>query len=245
MKPPRIPPLLTDIIQTGISACDGLVFTAHSECPFCGGPLSGYDTKKKQFACLLCDGEPKKLYVHVKRFYCRTCRKISCADEPFYPDTRIGSVIIDLCIALSLTIPVNRVPAYLAALGISMNRSSCRLYIRNNSNNYVLNNVRYMEPDTLFGVHLPHSVVSLSALANNTVDGSPVAENQILKACGYPSAQRRSMNCRSLPKPWESVLDEEPDDGRQATLHQNAPASDKDGKKIPDPSPFGLSTGIR
>ncbi|MGB9175495.1 MAG: hypothetical protein WCB46_02000, partial [Methanoregula sp.] len=112
MKPPHIPPLLADIVQTGISAVEGLTFADHTTCPACGGSLAGYDTKRKQFAHLIIHDDQKTLYVDVKRFYCKNCHKLCYADEPFYPDTRIGSVIIDLCIALSMTMPVNRVAAY-------------------------------------------------------------------------------------------------------------------------------------
>ena len=53
MKPLRIPPLIIDIVQSGLLACEGIVFETRNSCPVCGGKLSGYDTKKKQFAVLL------------------------------------------------------------------------------------------------------------------------------------------------------------------------------------------------
>jgi len=194
MKPPRIPPLFADIVQTGISSVDGLTFTGHTTCHACGGSLAGYDTKKKQFAQLVIDNEQRTLYVFVKRFYCRTCHKLCYADEPFYPDTRIGSPIIDLCIALSMTMPVNRVAVYLAAMGILVNRTSCRLYIQNTSSYYVRNNLRYIETNDIFGIHLPRSVLSLFTLVTDSADGSPVREADVLSACGFPSAQRIARN---------------------------------------------------
>jgi hypothetical protein len=194
MKPPHIPPLLADIVQTGVTAVDGLVFADHTTCPACGGSLAGYDMKRKQFAHLITDKEQKTLYVSVRRFYCTSCHKVSYADEPFYPDTRIGSPIIDLCIALSMTMPVNRVAAYLAAMGILVNRTSCRLYVQNNSSYYVRNNLRYIETNDIFGIHLPRSVLSLSTLVTGSVDGSPVKGADVLAACGFPSAQRIAMN---------------------------------------------------
>jgi hypothetical protein len=208
MNPPRIPPLMKDIVQTGISACDGLIFTGHSECPACGGPLSGYDMKKKQFAHLLCGDQRKTMYVNIKRYYCRNCQRLCYADEPFYPDTRIGSIIIDLCISLSITIPVNRIPRYLAAMGIHATRSSCRLYVQNNSSYYVRNNVRYIETNDIFGVHLPHSIISLSALATDSAPESCVEEREVLAACGFPSAQRTHLNRRFPLKPWKPLYKE-------------------------------------
>ena len=85
MKQLRIPPLLVDIIQSGILACEGVVFDSRDACPVCGGPVSGYDTRKKQFAVMLREGIPYPLHVLVKRFCCRQCGLISFADEPFYP----------------------------------------------------------------------------------------------------------------------------------------------------------------
>lgn len=194
MKPPRIPPLLADIVRTGISAVDGLTFTDHTTCPVCGDSLIGYDTKRKQFAHLISDNKQRTVYVYIKRFYCRSCHKLCYADEPFYPDTRIGSAIIDLCIALSMTMPVNRVAAYLAAMGIHVNRTSCRLYIQHNRSYYVRNNVHYIDTNDIFGVHLPHSIFSLSALATGTADGNHIEGADVIAACGFPSAQRTGMN---------------------------------------------------
>jgi hypothetical protein len=205
MKQPRIPPLLRDIVQSGISACDGLTFSEHSVCPACGGILVGYDTKRKQFAHLVDDDGQKTLYVSVRRFYCRTCHRLCYADEPFYPDTRIGSVVIDLCIALSLTMPVYRIAAFLAALGIVVNRSSCRHYVQNNSSYYVRNNVHYFDSNNIFGVHLPRSIITLSSLSTGSDDGSQIKEADVLAACGFPSGQRTATKHQFPLKPWNKL----------------------------------------
>lgn len=193
MKLPRIPPLLADIVLTGISAVDGLTFTDHTTCPVCGGSLAGYDMKRKQFAHLITDNEHRTLYVSVRRFYCTSCKKVCYADEPFYPGTRIGSPIIDLCIALSMTMPVTRVAAYLAAMGILVNRSSCRLYVQNTRSYYVRNNVRYLDTNDIFGIHLPRSVLSLSTLVTDLGEASLIKGAHVIAACGFPSSQRSAM----------------------------------------------------
>jgi hypothetical protein len=202
MKPRRLPPLVADIVKAAISAVDGVTFTAHSVCPACGGPLVGYDTKRKQFAHLLTASGPKTVYVDVKRFSCRDCHKFFLADNPFYPDTRIGSVIIDLCIALSMTMPVNRVPAYLMPMGIDVDRSSCRLYVQNNSNYFVRNNLFPIETNRLSSLHLPRSVVVLSRMAMFADEENPISESDILAACGFPSAQRTGSNRRFPLEQW-------------------------------------------
>lgn len=204
MKPPHLLPIMTDIVQSAILAFDGITFTRHSVCPACGGPLSGYDTKRKQFAHLSIDNDQKTLYVSVKRFYCRNCHRLCYADEPFYPDTRIGSVIIDLCVALSMTMPVNRVVAYLAAMDIQVNRSSCRLYAHHICSTHVRINTRYLNIDNKSGIHLPLSVLTLSGLAVVLDEGSHIDESEVLAACDFPSAQLQARNFPLPLKRWIS-----------------------------------------
>lgn len=202
MKQPHILPIVTDIVQSAISAFDGVTFTGHTVCPDCGGPLIGYDTKRKQFAHLIADNEQKTLYVSVKRFYCRNCHKLCYADEPFYPNTRIGSVIIDLCIAFSMTIPVNQVPVYLAAMGIRVDRSSCRLYVNNICSCHVRTNTRYIDTGNRFGIHLPLSVLTLSDLAIVLDKGRHIDEAEAIAACSFPSAPRKARNFPLPLKRW-------------------------------------------
>lgn len=187
MKPPRIPPLMTEIVQTGISAVEGVVFTQHTSCPACGGSLIGYDIKKKQFAHLVTDHTERTVFVSVRRFYCRDCHRVCYADEPFYPKTRIGSVVIDLCVALSKTMPPNRVAAYMAAMGVRVNRMSCRLYIRNSSNTFMWNSPHVIEANPMFGIHLPRSILALSVLALELDEGNQISDKDVLLACGFPS----------------------------------------------------------
>ncbi|MDO9325387.1 MAG: hypothetical protein Q7T80_10570 [Methanoregula sp.] len=202
MKQPRIPPIVADIVQNGISAVDGVIFTGHSVCPTCGGALTGYDTKRKQFAHLVTKNGTGTVSVDIRRFRCRNCQQFCLADNPFYADTRIGSVIIDLCIALAMTLPVNRVPAYLAAMGVIVDRSSCRLYVQHISGCYVRTNVRYIDINNKFGIHLPLSVFSLSALATDLETGSHIDESDVLAACGFPSAPRKARNFPFPQKRW-------------------------------------------
>ncbi|MEN6395884.1 MAG: hypothetical protein ABFC78_05310 [Methanoregula sp.] len=202
MKPYRILPIIADIVKSSISAVDDLTFTGHSVCPACGGKLSGYDTKRKQFAHLITNNGSRTVYVNIKRFCCQDCHKFCLADNPFYPDTRIGSTIIDLCITLSMTIPVNQVPEYLAIMGIHVNRSSCRLYVQHTSGCYVRTNVRYIDIGNTCGIHLPLSVLSLSALATSLDEGSHIDESEVIAACGFPSSPRKARNFPLPLKRW-------------------------------------------
>jgi len=182
MKQPRIPPLLVDIVQSGILACEGITFDSRDACPACGGGLTGYDTKKKQFAVMLTEDKPLPVYVFVKRFFCRQCRSVCFADEPFYPDTRIGSPVIDLCRTLSATMPFHRTSAYLAYMGIFVDRGTVR--------NYALGSFPEIPTTDLYGIRFPLSVVSLSSVAANAGEGSRIVGAEALAACGFPSAYR-------------------------------------------------------
>ncbi len=119
--------MLSTIVQAGLVAVDGITFGERMACPVCGGPVSGYDTRKKVFALVRENGRERAIRVTVKRFSCRRCDRIVNADEPFYPGTRIGSPVIDLCLTLATTMPVNRTAAWLDAMDVIVNRTSCRL----------------------------------------------------------------------------------------------------------------------
>ncbi len=178
--------MLGSIVQAGLASVDGAAFTELGACPACGGPVSGYDTKKKIFALVHDESGRRTIAVTVRRFYCRACNRIVNADEPFYPGTRIGSPVIDLCLTLAETMPANRTAAYLDAMGVLLDRTSCRLYVRDQA--------RPVMSSDLFGIRLPLSIVSLSTLASRAGEGTPVSGAEILAACGFPSADRAALH---------------------------------------------------
>jgi len=188
MKQLRIPPLLIDIIQSGLLVCEGVVFDNRDACPVCGGELSGYDTKKKQFAVMLEGDKRHPIHVLVKRFTCRQCHMICFADEPFYPDTRIGSPLVDLCRTLGAIMPFNRVSANLLHLGIVIDRGTVR--------NYMNRSFPEIPTTDLFGIRLPPSIISLSELAARAGDGGRIGGTEALAACGFPSAYRAAPDLR-------------------------------------------------
>ena len=193
MKQLRIPPLLVDIVQSSISVFDRVVFDNRDACPACGGSVSGYDTRKKQFAVMLKDGRPCPLNVFVKRFSCRQCGIVCFADEPFYSDTRNGSPVVDLCRTLSMTMPFHRTAAYLTQIGIIIDRGTVR--------NYAHRVFPEIPTTDLFGVRLPLSVVSLSAITD-TGEGSRVIGTEALAACGFPSAYRAPSDRTGFSEEW-------------------------------------------
>ena len=207
MKQLRIPPLLVDIVQSSISVFDRVVFDKRDACPACGGSVSGYDTRKKQFAVMLKDGRPCPLNVFVKRFSCRQCGIVCFADEPFYPDTRNGSPVVDLCRTLSMTMPFHRTAAYLAQIGIIIDRGTVR--------NYAHRVFPEIPTTDLFGVRLPLSVVSLSAITA-AGEGSRVIGAEALAACGFPSAYRAPSDRPGFSEKWNEREEEEQEEKWQS-----------------------------
>jgi hypothetical protein len=182
MKPPRIPPMAIAIIQNAFTSLDGIAFTELAACPHCGGIVTGHDTKEKQFAVIEDEGAERTIHVKVKRFRCRECGRLCYADEPFYPETRIGSPVIDLCVTLSATMPAGRAARVLGAMGVMVDRSSCLLYARKQTGEIPTADV--------FGMRLPFSVLSLANLAAAVTEGNSVTGAEVLAACGFPSGRR-------------------------------------------------------
>jgi hypothetical protein len=211
MKPPRIPPMLSTIVQAGLTAVDGVCFCELDACPVCGGPVSGYDTRKKTFALIRDENGERTITVMVKRFYCRTCDRIYNANEPFYPGTRIGSPVIDLCLTLAATMPPNRTAAYLDVMGVIVDRTSCRLYIKNHA--------REVPANDLFGIMMPTSLISLSTVAAKASKRTPVKGADVLFVCGFPSADRAALLVSAAKKREERDTKESEDRGVQESGH--------------------------
>ena len=223
MRPPRIHPMLVTIVSAALSAVDGVQFTECTACPVCGGPVRGYDTKKKRFAVVM-EGETRRaLYVYVKRFYCRKCQRLCYADEPFYPGTRIGSPVIDLGLTVSATMTPNRVAAYLAALGIVVDRTTFRLYVKRT--------VPLVPTTDVFGIRIPLSVVTLSTLATGTGEGGRIEGAEVLAACGFPSAYRAPLHLPLLGKEGDERHEQEQKEERQVRKPHNDSQEKRPGQQ--------------
>jgi len=174
--------MLTDIVQAAISSFDGAEFSQLAACPACGGPVQGYDTRQKKYAVLR-DGDGEHIItVRIKRFTCRSCNKLCNAHEPFYPGTRIGSLVVDLFFTFSATMPGSRAARLIDAMGIRVDRTSWKNYA-----NRPMPEIPVIE---IFGLRLPSSVLTLSNLAARVPDGERIIGDEALGACGFPSAFR-------------------------------------------------------
>ncbi|MFA7073480.1 MAG: hypothetical protein WC138_13370 [Methanoculleus sp.] len=186
-----VPPMLTDLVGNALASMDGVKFTDLDACPSCGGPVAGHDLRAKRFAVILEHGEERTIRVYVKRFYCQKCGRLCYADAPFYPDTRLGSPIVDLCLLLSEQMPFNRVAQHLKAMGIVVDRGTIR--------NYASRDFGAIPAAELFGLPLPLSLLNLSISAIGRERG-PIVGAEALAACGFPPADRAAPQGRRSPK---------------------------------------------
>jgi hypothetical protein len=178
--------MIIDLVQTAITQFDEVEFSSLAKCPYCGGPVQGYDVRKKKFAVIFEKDHERKIMVKVKRFSCWDCHSLCYADEPFYPATRLGSPVVDLCITLATTMPKNRVAKALEVIGVLVDRSSCR--------NYNLTGPWDIPVAEVFGMRIPFSILALSSLAARTREGSRIKGAEALAACGFPSAHRTPLH---------------------------------------------------
>jgi hypothetical protein len=175
--------MLINVVQTAFQICDKTEYAVEGRCSSCGGALSGYDRRVKRFAVLRDDKGDHPIGVILHRAYCRDCGRILVPEEPFYPGTRVGSPVVDLCRTLSTTMPYGQVAGRLGQMGIKVDRWSVRSYC----------NLPFTPPPVIaaFGMHLPISVISLSALAAALGDTSRIHGEDVLAACNHPSLNQR------------------------------------------------------
>lgn len=200
MRSPVIPPMLATLVQEALTTLDGTVFDTCDACPSCGKPVTGYDTRVRQFARIADENGERTITVVVKRFRCMTCGKIVNADEPFYPGTRIGAPVFDICIAFSQVFGYGRAARRLRAMGVVVDRSQCR--------HYATLPVRPFRIVPMYGHPLPQSVLSLSLLTANVPEGRRIIGAEALAACGFPSAGRAALH-RPVPGQERDEGDEE------------------------------------
>jgi hypothetical protein len=174
--------MVTDIVQTAICAMDGAEFTNLGACPGCGGPVQGYDIRERRYAIVREGLDERTIMVRVRRFMCRNCKKISNADEPFYHGTRIGSLVLDLFITFSLSMPASRAARVLDGMGIIVNRTTWK--------NYTDLGLPGIPTTNIFGMQFPSSVFTISTLAARLADGDRIEGVKVLDACGFPSVCR-------------------------------------------------------
>lgn len=170
--------MVSELILAALRICDETVFDLYCPCPFCGGEVSGYDLRKRRFARIRDGEQDRVIIVHVRRYLCQQCNRTFMCDAPFYPDTRIGSPVIDLCVTFATFMPYNRVSSILEDVGVIVDRGSVRFYALQGSN---------VKSEDMFGIRLPVSIILLASLTAGTGYSERVCGSDILAVCGYPS----------------------------------------------------------
>lgn len=151
-----VPPMLTALVQSGILGIEGKEFARLDRCPFCGGIVTGYDMKERRFAILQEEEGTRPVSVRVRRFSCRECGRISPARAPFYPDTRLGSPVVDLCVVLSREMPATRVARVMGDLSLVVDRGTVR--------NYSHRDFGEIPVTEFYGISIPRSLMTLSLM---------------------------------------------------------------------------------
>jgi hypothetical protein len=171
--------MLTDTIVCGIASIDKTLFARTGPCPHCGGNAAPYDTKEKIYATLRTPEKKKKITVFVRRYHCRDCGKLLYAEEPFYPNTRIGSAIVDLTTALSLVNSFSHTTEIINAMGIDIDRGTVR--------KYALSDLPIPKINFFYGLPLPFSLFTIIGRTMSQKMGA-AAGTEILATSGFPSA---------------------------------------------------------
>ncbi len=154
MRKILLPPMIVELITSGIAGIDNMVFSGTGICPSCGGKIKGHDRKKKKFATIIDGNKTKDIHVFVKRYHCTGCGKLLYADSPFYPGTRLGRPIVDFCIANKNRHSYNHISKILRAMNIVVDRGTVK--------NYADKPFRSVPCMELYEIKIPVSLISLS-----------------------------------------------------------------------------------
>lgn len=186
-----VPPMLVDLVGNALASMDGVKFTDLDACPSCGGPVTGHDLRAKRFAVILDNERERTIRVNVKRFYCQQCGTLCYADAPLYPDTRLASPVVDLCLLLSQQMPFNQAAQHLRTMGIVVDRGTIR--------NYASRDFGTIPATELFGFLLPLSLLNLATFALDR-QRRPITGAEALVACCFPPAGRAALRDRRSPE---------------------------------------------
>lgn len=177
-----VPALLADLVRSGLTAMEGVVFSDLVRCPRCGGQVGGYDLRERIFVQLIENDVKRDIRVRVKRYKCRECGKVSEAEAPFYPFAHYGAPVVDFAIGLSRIMPFRRAAKVLRACHIFMNWGTIRLYSRSG-----VDAVPSME---MFGIPVPVSLLNLSILGTQLGQFGTIVGAEAFAACRPPPADR-------------------------------------------------------
>lgn len=179
MKLIKIPSILSSVIISALTGIDEMEFSIIPECHYCRGPVRFHDIRAKRFATVIEDGQKRIITVRVHRFYCRDCGKLCYARAPFYPNTKFGSPVADLCMTLAQDHPFNHTARILQTIGVVVDRGTIR-----NFSGQELPKVSYAK---IYGLPIPLSICYLSDLFSRATWHYQVTQEEVLEVCGFPT----------------------------------------------------------
>ncbi|WFN35515.1 hypothetical protein L1S32_05270 [Methanogenium sp. S4BF] len=182
MRTVQIPSMLRDLVSSAILSVEGITFTSLDACSYCGGPVKGHDMRRKRFATIRTKNGKKTVHVFVKRYHCEQCGRLCYAESPFYPDTRLGIPIVDLCNALIEKHPYHHAARILAALEIVVDRGTLRNYAQRS----------FPPPDVIemYGVPIPISILNMNEQSFRGKESGSVPGAEVFGPGGLPPAAR-------------------------------------------------------
>jgi len=182
MRKVQIPSMLRDLVSSAVMSAEGATFTRLDVCPYCGGSVKGHDMRRKRFATVRNKNGKQTVQVFVKRYHCEQCERLCYADSPFYPDTRMGIPVVDLCNALIEHHPYHHAARILEALGIVVDRGTLRNYAQRT----------FPLPDVIemYGVPIPLSILNMNEQSFRGDESCPIPGTEHFRSGGLPPAAR-------------------------------------------------------
>ena len=174
--------MVRDLVSSAILSVEGITYTRLDACSHFGGPVKGHDMRRKRFATVRNKKGKHTVHVFVKRYHCEECGILCYAESPFYPDTRMGMPVVDLCNALIEKHPYHHAARILAALNIVVDRGTLR--------NYAQRTFPPSDVVEMYGIPLPISILNLNEHSFRVKESSSVPRTELFGASGLPPAAR-------------------------------------------------------
>lgn len=148
-KPKKIsslaPGLLAESVRGTLLQLEDTLYDDPPPCPRCKSQeRTRHDKKPRLLATLITlttqeatDTEDReagngfhKVWVWVKRYVCKACRKVYYSRSPFYPGCVYGKPVVDICLFYAAHNPFCRVEHFLQQWGLQVDRDTIRNYVR-------------------------------------------------------------------------------------------------------------------
>jgi len=172
-------PMFGELIITALYEVANMTFMDPTPCPVCNDgskkSLLAHDTIKRRFVTVIEGDEKVRLSVSVKRYICKHCGQVVFARSPFYPNTRLGSPVVDLAMSLASRYSFYQTSQIMETLHISMSRSAIRALSQSRAWN--------ITSVPLSNLLLPASLLTLGTLTNSSP--GHLTPEDVLVACGF------------------------------------------------------------